>query len=179
MGPAGHVRSTRGGAGTGRGLTSNKPKKKVWYAELDAAARRLFPRGGADVHRWRYLGFKVAADTFVFGAAHVAAAFLFQELVISPPPSSADGGGRLAAAAAKLRADFGVTFAAAAAVWPAVQLANFAAVPVRHQLLAVNVAGLADAAFLAFAKTSDMAALLRSALRRPEPDEGGGRAARR
>ena len=156
-------------------------KQKFWYAELDAAARRLFPRGGADVHRWRYLGFKVAADTLVFGAAHVAAAFLFQELVIAPPPSSADadGGGRLAAAGAKLRADFGVTFAAAAAVWPAVQLANFAAVPVRHQLLAVNVAGLADAAFLAFAKTSDMAALLRSVLRRPEPDEGGGRAPRR
>ena len=61
-------------------------KNKFWYAELDAAARKLFPRGGAGVHRWRYLGFKVAADTLVFGAAHVAAAFLFQELVISPPP---------------------------------------------------------------------------------------------
>jgi Mpv17 / PMP22 family len=45
-------------------------------------------------------------------------------------------------------ADFWPTYLAEAAFWPGFQALNFLAVPVQHQLLAVNVACLADSTFL-------------------------------
>jgi hypothetical protein len=48
----------------------------------------------------------------------------------------------------KLRRDFWSSYAAELAFWPAFQAVNFWKVPVRHQLLAVNVACLLDATFL-------------------------------
>ena len=48
----------------------------------------------------------------------------------------------------KMQADFVSTYLAELAFWPAFQALNFAKIPVRHQLLAVNVACLFDATFL-------------------------------
>ena len=48
----------------------------------------------------------------------------------------------------KLRRDFLSSYLAELAFWPAFQVVNFWKVPVRHQLLAVNMACLLDATFL-------------------------------
>ena len=48
----------------------------------------------------------------------------------------------------KLRNDFWSAYLAELAFWPAFQAVNFWKVPVRHQLLAVNLACLVDATFL-------------------------------
>ena len=48
----------------------------------------------------------------------------------------------------KLRSDFLTAYLAELAFWPAFQAVNFWKVPVRHQLLAVNLACLVDATFL-------------------------------
>ncbi len=48
----------------------------------------------------------------------------------------------------KLRSDFLSAYIAELAFWPAFQAVNFWKVPVRHQLLAVNLACLVDATFL-------------------------------
>ena len=48
----------------------------------------------------------------------------------------------------KIERDFVSTYLAELAFWPAFQAFNFAKVPVRHQLLAVNSACLLDATFL-------------------------------
>lgn len=48
----------------------------------------------------------------------------------------------------KLRSDFLSAYVAELAFWPAFQAVNFWKVPVRHQLLAVNLACLVDATFL-------------------------------
>lgn len=48
----------------------------------------------------------------------------------------------------KCRRDFWSAYAAELVFWPAFQAVNFWKVPVRHQLLAVNLACLLDATFL-------------------------------
>ena len=48
----------------------------------------------------------------------------------------------------KCRRDFLSAYAAELVFWPAFQAVNFWKVPVRHQLLAVNMACLLDATFL-------------------------------
>ena len=48
----------------------------------------------------------------------------------------------------KCKRDFLSAYAAELVFWPAFQAVNFWKVPVRHQLLAVNMACLLDATFL-------------------------------
>ena len=49
---------------------------------------------------------------------------------------------------AKCKRDFWSAYAAELVFWPAFQTVNFWKIPVRHQLLAVNLACLLDATFL-------------------------------
>ena len=49
---------------------------------------------------------------------------------------------------AKCKRDFWSAYAAELLFWPAFQAVNFWKIPVRHQLLAVNLACLLDATFL-------------------------------
>ena len=89
---------------------------------------------------------KVGLDEVCFGPVHVAG--YFAAVVLAE-------GGTLADVRAKLASDFGPTYAAELAFWPAFQAANFWRVPPRHQLLAVNAACLLDAVFLAWVSSSD------------------------
>ena len=91
---------------------------------------------------------KVLLDEVVFGPVHVAGFFAAVTL--------AEGGG-LGAVRTKLERDFWPTYAAELAFWPAFQALNFWRVPVRHQLLVVNLACLLDATFLCWVSRNDLA----------------------
>jgi protein Mpv17 len=125
------------------------PCGHFWYQGLDKTARRLFPGGVLTC-----LGFKIAADTLVFGSMHIAAMFAFMELQRQ--------GGSLWTAVRKIEQDFLPVFVAECAFWPPFQAVNFMKVPVQHQLLAVNIACLLDAAFLNWAKNQDVRGLVKS-----------------
>ena len=118
------------------------PLGHAWYRWLDAFVSARFLRGSA-----RFVASKVLLDEVVFGPVHVAGFFATVVVV-------AEGGG-LPEIAAKVRRDFASTYAAELAFWPAFQAVNFWRVPVRHQLLAVNLACLLDATFLCWASAHD------------------------
>ena len=118
------------------------PLGHAWYRWLDAFVSARFLRGSA-----RFVAAKVLLDEVVFGPVHVAGFFATVVVV-------AEGGGA-AEVAAKVRRDFASTYAAELAFWPAFQAVNFWKVPVRHQLLAVNLACLLDATFLCWASAHD------------------------
>jgi hypothetical protein len=128
------------------------PLGHAWYRWLDAFVSARFLRGSA-----KFVASKVLLDEVVFGPVHVAGFFATVVVV-------AEGGG-LTEVASKVRRDFASTYAAELAFWPAFQAVNFWRVPVRHQLLAVNLACLLDATFLCWASAhDDWVAAARSAL---------------
>lgn len=140
------------------------PLGHAWYRWLDAFVSARFLRGSA-----RFVASKVLLDEVVFGPVHVAGFFATVVVV-------AEGGGP-AEVAAKVRRDFASTYAAELAFWPAFQAVNFWKVPVRHQLLAVNLACLLDATFLCWASAhDDWVSAARSALgmEKVEKEKGGG-----
>jgi protein Mpv17 len=112
------------------------PLGHAWYRFLDAWVAARAPRGSA-----RFVAAKVLLDEIVFGPIHVAG--FFAAVAVAE-----DGGFNLGALSDKLRRDFWPTYAAELAFWPAFQAFNFARVPLRHQLLVVNLACLLDATFL-------------------------------
>ncbi len=57
----------------------------------------------------------------------------------------------------KCKRDFWSAYAAELVFWPAFQAVNFWKVPLRHQLLAVNLACLLDATFLCWCAFSSSA----------------------
>jgi hypothetical protein len=113
------------------------PVGHAWYRFLDAWVAARAPRGSA-----RFVAAKVLLDEIVFGPVHVAGFFAAVTLAEEAPD------GALEKIKDKLRRDFWPTYAAELAFWPAFQAFNFARVPVRHQLLVVNLACLLDATFL-------------------------------
>ena len=118
------------------------PLGHAWYRWLDAFVSARFVRGSA-----KFVVSKVLLDEVVFGPVHVAGFFATVVVV-------AEGGG-LPEIAKKVKRDFVSTYAAEFAFWPAFQAVNFWRVPVRHQLLAVNLACLLDATFLCWASAHD------------------------
>ena len=140
------------------------PLGHAWYRWLDAFVSSRFLRGSA-----RFVASKVLLDEVVFGPIHVAGFFATVVVV-------AEGGG-VEEVAAKIKRDFASTYAAELAFWPAFQAVNFWRVPVRHQLLAVNLACLLDATFLCWASAhDDWVAAARTAVGMEEKDGAGGEA---
>jgi len=138
------------------------PLGHAWYRWLDAFVSARLARGSA-----AFVASKVLLDEVVFGPVHVAGFFATVVVV-------AEGGGA-AEVAAKVRRDFASTYAAELAFWPAFQALNFWRTPVRHQLLAVNLACLLDATFLCWASAhDDWVAAARSALGMEAAAGGGG-----
>ncbi|KAK9806839.1 hypothetical protein WJX72_004536 [[Myrmecia] bisecta] len=109
-----------------------------WYHGLDKAVSRCFLPGSLP-----FLAAKVAADTFVFTPAHVAAFFAFMTVA---------EGGRWKDVKQKFQQDFVPTFVAEAIIWPPYQYLNFARVPVQHQLLMCNAGAVLDGTFLSWAR---------------------------
>ncbi|CAG9464405.1 unnamed protein product [Pedinophyceae sp. YPF-701] len=117
------------------------PLGHVWYLWLDRACTARLAPGTIP-----FVAAKVALDAFAFGPVHVAGFFAYSELV---------AGGNLGTIARRLKQDFAPTFVAELAFWPGFQALNFLLVPPHHQLLAVNVASLAECTFLCWARGQD------------------------
>ena len=113
-----------------------------WYLALDENCLKIASAGSA-----RFLATKVAIDSLVLGPLYVLAFYAFGSIAIDM--SGWEGLKK------KVQQDFLATYIAELAIWPAFQLCNFARIPVRHQLLAVNSMTLVDATFLSWARSQD------------------------
>ena len=99
----------------------------------------------------------------MFGPLHVASFFSYMTIV---------QGGSWQDVKDKLQRDFWSAYLAELAVWPAFQTFNFSKVPVRHQLLMVNLGCLGDATFLCWVKNQEdwLAAIRPSSRTSPKPE---------
>jgi len=109
----------------------------MWYTQLDALAVAFLKHRSPFV----LIGAKVFADSIVFGPLHLGAYFTCMTLM---------EGGSSRDVQDKMEKDFLPTFAVELTMWPLVQAINFALVPVRYQLLAVNCATVVDAGLLSW-----------------------------
>ena len=123
------------------------PVGGAWYAWLERASG-AWSRGPGLA---KTAG-KLTLDTLVFGPFSVAALFVHMGLGEGETPR---------AVRRKLEEDLLPTFLLDSAFWVPFQCANFALVPPRHHLLAVNLACLADSCLLSWAKHADVARILR------------------
>ena len=110
-----------------------------WYEQLDRTVSHRFLAGSV-----RHIGAKIALDTVVFNPIHVSSWFGLM---------GALSGDSMAKISEQLRTKFWPTLIAESLVWPAVQWYNFLRVPVRHQLLVVNLFSLADCTALSWVKS--------------------------
>ncbi|PNH07346.1 Protein SYM1 [Tetrabaena socialis] len=90
-------------------------------------------------------GHNVTVDNLLYSPIYVLAFFAYGCMAI-------DGLGP-AAFAAKMKEEFLPTMVTEALMWPPYMAAVFSRVPVKHQLLAVNVATLFDVCFLSWVRT--------------------------
>ena len=112
------------------------PTSHIWYEQLDRVMLRFFPGGGA-----RLIGAKVAADLAIFGPFHLAAFLLWTGIASGQPAHNV---------AQNIKKEMPPALVADTAFWAPVQIANFSLVPVAYQALIVNLACVADAAFLSY-----------------------------
>ncbi|XP_058113828.1 uncharacterized protein LOC131256803 [Magnolia sinica] len=114
------------------------PVGHFWYEGLDRFIRlrlQLQPKS------LRFVTAKVATDALIFGPLDLFAFFTYMGF----------SAGRSAAEVKEdLKRDFLPAFILQGGVWPIVQVANFRFIPVRYQLLYVNVLCLVDSAFLSW-----------------------------
>jgi protein Mpv17 len=128
----------------------------VWYRELDAWAQRTIgdkpqscsmagPSMGPpkNVASWRVVGTKVVCDAAIFGPAHVAGYLLVMSLL---------EGSSFSMSMDTVKNKFLDAYLVECAAWSTVQAVNFRFVPVRYQLLVVNLVTVADAAFMSWWK---------------------------
>lgn len=89
----------------------------------------------------RFVGAKVATDALVFGPLDLVVFFTYMGL---------SSGKSVSQVKEDVKRDFIPAFVLGGGVWPIVQVANFKFVPVRYQLLYVNIFCLLDSAFLSW-----------------------------
>lgn len=94
----------------------------------------------------RFIATKVACDCLLFGPIHLLAFFTYMGLMSGRPWEEVKH---------DVERDFIPTYMTEGLGWGFVQVANFRLVPVRHQLLFVNVFCLIDSAFLSWVKHQD------------------------
>lgn len=114
------------------------PVGHFWYEGLDRMIRlklQLQPKSA------RFVATKVALDGFIFGPFDLFVFFSYMGFT---------AGKTVAQVKEDLKRDFLPALILEGGVWPIVQVANFRYVPVRNQLLYVNVFCLLDSAFLSW-----------------------------
>ncbi|ERM98582.1 hypothetical protein AMTR_s00109p00044680 [Amborella trichopoda] len=89
----------------------------------------------------RFVASKVAIDGLIFGPLDLFVFFSYMGF---------STGKTAAQVKEDVKRDFIPAFVLEGAIWPAVQMANFRFVPVRYQLLYVNIFCLLDSAFLSW-----------------------------
>lgn len=123
------------------GATVIGPIGHYFYMGMDQVVTRYFKIG-----TFGFVLAKVLGDELLFGPVHVGGYFAWMTLA---------EGGSLQDVKHRIQQDFIPTFMAECLYWPFIQGFNFWKVPVKHQLLVVNTACLADSTFLSWAKAQD------------------------
>jgi len=121
------------------GFIVQGPLGHAWLICLDEAVSLFLHEGTL----WN-LVVKVVGDSIIELPLHVVLFFAWMEMF---------NGNGFAVVALKVRHEFWPTYIAELLFWPAFQLINFWKVPVKHQLLAINIACIFDSTFLCWAHT--------------------------
>ncbi|KAG9456085.1 hypothetical protein H6P81_000593 [Aristolochia fimbriata] len=114
------------------------PIGHYWYEGLDRFIKmrlKLQPKSA------RFVAAKVGLDGLIFGPLDLLVFFSYMGL---------SNGKNLVQVKEAVKRDFIPAFVLEGGIWPVVQVANFRYVPVRYQLLYVNVFCLVDSAFLSW-----------------------------
>ncbi|KAK9268585.1 hypothetical protein L1049_000339 [Liquidambar formosana] len=114
------------------------PLGHFWYEGLDRFIRLRLQLQPKSV---RFVATKVAMDSLIFGPFDLFVFFTYMGFC---------AGKNVAQVKEDLKRDFLPALILEGGVWPIVQVANFRYVPVRYQLLYVNVFCLLDSAFLSW-----------------------------
>lgn len=120
------------------GLGFVGPVGHLWYEGLDKLIRlrlRLEPKTA------RFVATKVAADGIIFGPFDLFVFFSYMGFA---------SGKKIAEVKEDVKRDFLPALVLEGGAWPILQVANFRYVPVRYQLLYVNMFCLLDSAFLSW-----------------------------
>eukprot|EP01026_Neomeris_dumetosa_P063081 TRINITY_DN5982_c0_g3_i1.p2 TRINITY_DN5982_c0_g3~~TRINITY_DN5982_c0_g3_i1.p2 ORF type:complete len:243 (-),score=8.93 TRINITY_DN5982_c0_g3_i1:503-1231(-) len=115
------------------------PFGHYWYMGLDQAVRRFFTPKTIS-----FVTSKIVADLAIFDALHIT---LFFTLLTRTE------GGDWQAVIDKLKADFFPTFGVEISLWTPVHSVNFSVIPVKHQLMFVNLCSLVDNTFVCWARS--------------------------
>ncbi|KAH9300624.1 hypothetical protein KI387_012207, partial [Taxus chinensis] len=114
------------------------PIGHFWYEGLEHVTKhrlRLRPRS------FQFIAAKLAADSLIFGPVHLVAFFTYMGLA---------SGKKIDQIKENIKRDFLPAFMMEESTWTVVQTVNFRFVPVRYQLLYVNLFCLLDSAFLSW-----------------------------
>ncbi|XP_022938269.1 protein SYM1-like isoform X2 [Cucurbita moschata] len=121
------------------------PVGHMWYEGLDRFIRlrlHLQPKSA------KFVGAKLAMDGLIFGPIDLVVFFSYMGLA---------NGKEVSEVKEDLKRDFVPAFLLSGTVWPIIQVANFRYVPVRYQLLYVNLFCLLDSAFLSWVEQQNNA----------------------
>ena len=130
---------------TSFGLFVLGPCGHHWYSRLDVFTNRLYkPRS------WKNVGLKVALDTAIFNPIFLIIFFTTVSLL---------EGLTLNDIGYKLYRDFVPSYAVDCSIWPPIQTVNFRFVPVKFQLLVVNLGCYFDDVFLSYVQHQGMPAI--------------------
>lgn len=137
------------------------PVGHLWYEGLERFVIHGLQLRANSV---RFIATKVACDCLLFGPIHLVAFFTYMGLMSGRPWEKVKR---------DVERDFIPTYMTEGLGWGFVQVANFRLVPVRHQLLFVNVFCLLDSAFLSWVKHQDDAPWKKylTSLVTPKPSE--------
>lgn len=119
------------------------PIGHLWYEGLETFVMKGLK---LRVNSVSFIATKVVCDVLVFGPIHLLAFFTYMGLMSGMP---------WATVKRDVERDFIPTYMTEGLGWGVVQVANFRLIPVRHQLLCVNVFCLLDSAFLSWVKHQD------------------------
>jgi len=133
---------------TSFGLFVLGPCGHFWYSRLDVVTNRLAAAGS-----WGNVGVKVLLDTAIFNPIFLVVFFTTVSLLEG---LSMHDIGR------KLYRDFVPSYAVDCSIWPPIQTVNFRLVPVKFQLLVVNLGCYFDDVFLSYVQHNGMPAIFQA-----------------
>ncbi|XP_028806522.1 protein SYM1 [Neltuma alba] len=123
---------------SGFGLGFVGPVGHFWYEGMDKFIRFKLQLQPKSV---RFVATKVAMDGIIFGPIHLFVFFTYMGL---------SAGKTIPQVKEDLKRNFVPAFLLEGGVWPIVQVVNFRYIPVKYQLLYVNLFCLLDSAFLSW-----------------------------
>ncbi|KAK4419998.1 Rhomboid-like protein 11, chloroplastic [Sesamum alatum] len=149
----------------GNALYSLLLDQSKWYEGLDRFIRfqlKLQPNS------FRFVGTKVAVDSIIFGPLDLLVFFTYMGFSLGKTASQVKE---------DVKRDFLPALVVEGGVWPILQVVNFRFVPVRYQLLYVNIFCLLDSCFLSWLEQQEDASWkqwFKSFMPQKEREQSGG-----